>query len=670
MEQSKTPTVKQKDRLRGWRKGARSGERSLRRDPRAVSREPERGERRRSRWLLLGAGALLLLVVGLGLWRGRLLSSAKRPAASAAAIEDPRETRLRQAVEARPDDPAARMELGQYYEVKERPFEALWEYMEARRVAPPDPDLALRAAAALREGGVLDLAAAQLTEALRARPGELEIRRQLADLYLAIAEPWRARAVLEARRAEVWQDVSAVITLGRTLQAEGDTAGAVDAFKRSLALTMDQHEAWYRLGRAYLSQEKHEEARDALLHAVTHHRIRPEYPFYVGMTYLKQNGTGDLERAIGFFKDALAVDAQYAPAYFQYGVAEEQMGRRSSARSRYAYAMLADSNYAEPNLALGRSLAAEGKASDAHRYLGRYYDLKDAPAEAVREFQAMATAAPDGVEPVLLIGQVYIRTQQDDKAVAATEAALKRRPDDLQLLERLAVLKINRGDRSYARRLLHHWLKLDPKASRACWLLGRCDFGDLRWAAGVEWLEKAVARAPRNPHYLGFLGVGLMRMGTPESRERAAKVLAQAVAVAPEDSDYRDLYGQALQRLGRYEAARRQFLQALNAEPTRVGCFAPLTQLAWRLNRPGPGAFFPRVGRSVQQRVSEEKLFWPQVWEQPEDVASRLRLARLLCRIGDLPRARVQLEQAVRLQPDAREARQLLATVRRAQEVQ
>jgi tetratricopeptide (TPR) repeat protein len=619
---------------------------------------------------MLALGALAVLAVGLGLLRGRAVSPSRRPATQAAAPEDPTETRLRQAVEARQDDPAARSELGRYYEGHDRPFEALWQYVEARRLAPGDTELALRAGAVLRAGQVTDLAAAQLDEALQAQPANLELRRQLADLYLATAEPHRARSVMKARRAEVWQDADAVITLGRALQADGDDAAAIAAFKRSLALTMDQREAWYRLGRAYLSQGRDEEARDALLHAMTHDGASPEYRFYVGLTYLHQNGPGDLDRAISFFKDALAVNSRYAPAYYQYGVAEERMGRRQSARSRYSLALLADTNYAEPNLALGRSLAAAGNARDAHRYLGRFYDLKDSPAAAIREFQAMAAAEPNSVQPVLLLGQVYIRTQQDDKAVAATEAALKRHPDDAQLLERLAVLKINRGDRRYARSLLHHWLELQPNASRPCWLLGRCDFGDLQWAAGVAWLEKAVARAPRNPHYLAFLGAGLLRIGSPESRERAAQVLTQAVAEAPRNSEYRDLYGQALQRLGRYEEARRQFLQALNGEPTRIACIAPLTQLAWRLNRPGPGAFFPRLGRSVQQRVSEETVLWPQVWGHPEDVAGRLRLARLFCRTGSLTRARDQLEQALALQPHSQEARQILATVRRAQAVE
>jgi tetratricopeptide (TPR) repeat protein len=239
----------------------------------------------------------------------------------------------------------------------------------------------------------------------------------------------------------------------------------------------------------------------------------------------------------------------------------------------------------------------------------------------------------------------------------------------VQLLERLAVTKINRGDRPYARRLLHRWLKLAPKASRPCWLLGRCDFGDLKYAEGVAWLEKAVAAQPKNPHYLGFLGFGLLRLNTPESRARAAETLGKAVALAPDNAEYRDLYGQALVRLGRHEEAREQFLRALNADPYRLSCFTALSQLAWRLNRPGPGEFMPKVIRAVQQRSSEESLLWLHTWRNPDDAAGRLKLARFLCRTGQLAKAQNHLEQLVAEGSLGSDARRLLATVQRCQEV-
>jgi tetratricopeptide (TPR) repeat protein len=615
------------------------------------------------------AGVLLLLIAGGGLLRWRATRAAARRAA-AIEQEDPVETRLRRSVDARPGDTAARLELGRYYEGHDRPFEAMWEYAEARQLGPAVPELPIRLAAALRAGEVPEVAASQLEQTVRARPADLRVRESLADLYLALAEPARARTIMEARRDAVWQDPDAAVSLGRTLQASGDDDDAVAAYRRSLALDSRGHEGWYRLGRLYLSQGNLPAARDALFHAMVARPTSPDDRFYTGMSYLLQNRPQDTELAIGFFNETLALRSSDAPAQYQTGVALERLGRRRQALSRYSLAVIIDPNYPEPNQALGRCLVAEGDSGDAHRYLGRYYDIKDRPEEAVREYQAMEAAEPNSAQPTLLVGQVYIRTQQNEKATVTTEAALQRRPDDVQLLERLAVLKINRGDRPAARRLLQRWLQLKPKASRPLWLLGRCELADFKYTEGIAWLEKALAHDPRNPHYLSFLGAGLLRLGTPESSRRAAEVLARAVSIEPNDADYRDLYGQALQRIGQYEPARRQFLRALDADPSRIASYTPVSQLAFRLKRPGPAVFFAPLIRSVQERVTDERLLWTHVWDDPKDADGRLKLARFFCRNGHLDRARYQLEQVLAQRPEWPEARQLSATVQRALDVQ
>jgi tetratricopeptide (TPR) repeat protein len=624
--------------------------------------------RRRRGWLAAGGAAALALAGGLiwSRWRAPASTPTRTPPGATAA--DSTEQGLLRAVETRPGDAKARLALAAYYQGTARPFEAMWEFAEARRLAPSDPDAALGTALVLRSGRVIDVALAELTDAVKARPDDLKARAELADLYLARAEPKRALATMEQRRSAGWADADALAAYGRALQANGDTEGAVAAFKQAVKLREADPEAWYRLGRCYLVMGRNDEARDALTHAMFGYGSRPETPYYLGMTYMQRARPGDMDRAISFFKDALAVKPSFAPAHYQAGLAQQRKGKLKEALSHYSFAILADTQYAEPNLPLARGLAAEGQKRDAHRYRGRYYDLKDRPEAAVREFLQMGK--PGNGQTALMAGQVYLRSQQNEKAVAMTEAALKKDPDSTALLERLAVLKINRGDRPYARKLLHRWLKLNPKASAPCWLLGRCDFGDLKYAEGVAWLEKAVAAQPRNPHYLGFLGGGLMRLGTPESRERAAQVLAQAVERAPDNAEYRDLYGQVLMRLGRSDEARRQFLQALNADPFRISCFTPVGQLAWRLKAPGAGEFFPRVTRSVQQRVSEENVLWPHTWRHPRDADGHLKLARFFCRNAELTKARDHLEQAIELRPAWPEAKQLLTTVQRSMEAQ
>jgi tetratricopeptide (TPR) repeat protein len=617
-------------------------------------------------WLLGGGIAVLLLASG-----GLLLRlSARRAHPPASVQEDPTETRLRRAVEARPDDGPSRLELGKYYEGHRRPFDAMWEYAEAGRLTPASAELPLRLAAVLRAGELPDQAELQLGPALRARPENLQVREALAELYLSRGEPQRAHALLEEQRGTIWQDADALVALGRMRQASGDDAGAIAAFRRAIGLKNDADEAWYRLGRLYLRQGQSAQARDAFCHALAAYRSRPEYPIYVGIAYLQQDTPGDAERARLFLNQALALRPNDATAHLQSGIALQRMKREKEGLTQFSLAILSDPNDPEPNRALARGLTAMGNLQDAHRYMGRYYDLKDRPADAAREFRAMAAVAPMSVQPALLEGQVYVRTQQNARAVAVTEEALRRHPDEILLLERLAVLKITRGDQHAARRLLERWRQLKPKAASPLWLLGRCDLGDLKYAEGVAWLEKAVARQPNNPHFLGFLGAGLLRLKTPGSRERAAEVLAKAAALAPNEAEYLDLYGQALQQLGRDEPARQQYLRALDADPARIATFTPLSQLAWRLQRPGPAALWPPVIRSVQRRLSEERLLWTHVWDDPDDAGGRLKLARFFCRTANLGHARDQLEQVLAQRPDWPEARQLMTTVQRSLEVQ
>jgi tetratricopeptide (TPR) repeat protein len=617
---------------------------------------------RRLGWIAVAA---LAVAAGLALTRGRAKAPVGRMPVTPAA--DAREVALQRAMQADPGSLKARLALGRYYQGTARPFEAMWEYAEAQRLAPADREAALGVAAVLRAGQVMDLALAQLTDAVRQQPSDLKARRNLAEFYMATADPKQARRLLEERRAPVAADGDALVMLGRARQADGDAAGAVAALKQALKLNAQDPEAWYRLGRCYLALGRSNEARDALTHAMFGYGMHPETPYFLGMTYMDPKEPGDLDRAISFFRDALGVRSNFAPAHYQYGIAEDRKGDRKQALSHYSFAILADTQYAEPNLPLARGLAAEGQTRDSHRYMARYYDLKDRPEEAVREFEQMGEAGSSQV--ALMAGQVLMRTRQEAKAVALAEGALTKEPDNVALLERLAVLKINRGDRPAARKLLQRWLRGDPKASTPCWLMGRCEMGDMRLTEAVSWLEKAIAIQPENPHYLGFLGAALMRMGTTESRERAAQVLAKSTSLTPENAEYRDLYAQVLLRLGRDEEARRQYLQALDADPFRISCFNPVTQLAWRLKAPGAGELFSKVTRSVQQRVNEENILWPYTWRNPRDTAGRLKLARFFCRAGELTKARDQLEQVVARQPTATEARQLLTAVERCRDV-
>jgi tetratricopeptide (TPR) repeat protein len=50
---------------------------------------------------------------------------------------------------------------------------------------------------------------------------------------------------------------------------------------------------------------------------------------------MEYRNTGDLERAVGEFRGLLAVNPDYAPAYFQGGQTLERLGRPEEAREMY-----------------------------------------------------------------------------------------------------------------------------------------------------------------------------------------------------------------------------------------------------------------------------------------------------------------------------------------------
>src|SRR5205807_9027173 len=174
------------------------------------------------------------------------------------------------------------------------------EFAEARRLAPADRDAQMGAAAMLRAGQVMDVAEAQLVDAVRSRPDDLKARRDLADFYLFTAAPKRARQTLEARRAPAGThevggaDGESLVMLARARQADGDQAGAVDALKQALKLNRQNGEAWYRLGRCYLRLGKNDQARDALTHAMFGYGNHPETPYFLGMTYMQQSRPADM----------------------------------------------------------------------------------------------------------------------------------------------------------------------------------------------------------------------------------------------------------------------------------------------------------------------------------------------------------------------------------------
>jgi tetratricopeptide (TPR) repeat protein len=118
--------------------------------------------------------------------------------------------------------------------------------------------------------------------------------------------------------------------------------------------------------------------------------------------------------------------------------------------------------------------------------------------------------------------------------------------------------------------------------------------------------------------------------------------------------------GLLLQRLDRPEAARRQWLRALDLNPGMTAAYAGLLRVSGQLREPGQIALFAPVIRDQQESKREETELRRSTYRSPQDPAVYAALARCLAGRGDLQQARAQWEVVLTLHPSDPAARQEL----------
>jgi tetratricopeptide (TPR) repeat protein len=619
-------------------------------------------------WLLAGIIGAVVTAAILGGVSWRLRSRPPAPAAPPSIGEalSPEEVALQRAAVQKPRDPAPWRELGQLYLDREQPFEALWALQEALERGPGDTATLLQLAKALEAAELYRPAITTLSDVLRRSQGNLEARAEQARLYLRVGEAKPAMAVLRAAggRLATWPD--GLLELGRARQLGGDLPGAIATFRRHLAVLPDSAEGSIRLARALLEQEQLDPARRVLEHGRMSAVSDPRFPFYLGLSWIQEGHPQNPERALEHFKEAFAAAPQTPLPHHYIGLLLARQGRWPQAQAHFLKATQADPTYAEAQLQFARSLEKTGDLAQAKEQFGVYHFLRDDSFQAAEAFRAMVKVAPRDVRAARLVSLAYLRLGRHDWAIRETKAALQRHPGDVSLFERLATLYILTHSRPAARRTCQEWLKVEPGAARAHWLLGRVAQDDLRVAEAIREYETAVATDPKDPEYAASLASALNDAGDPKNLRRAADLLRTAVRLDPTSATYRHDLGMTLQQLGDLEGARRQFLAALDRNPRHAPSYSGLSQLCVRLRKPALSRFFGPLVRAAQDRSREELQLSRKVSQDPTSPEAHYAYAAFLIRTAAFPTAQSHLERALALRPNYPQARAALTHVKRA----
>jgi len=212
------------------------------------------------------------------------------------------------------------------------------------------------------------------------------------------------------------QSAAAQTLLGAALATAGDMQGGARAVREALRLEPDNYWPHHVLGFILVREDK---PKEALAEAQTAARLRPAYPETQNLLAYVLNQLGQHQEALQAAQEALRLKREPADegwAHYNIATSQEKLGRAEEARASY------------------------GAAIKAYNQGGRTLDPDD----------------------LYLMGNAYLRLEQDAPAIKAFQQAIKVRPNFAQARYNLGVAYFATGNRKGAQEEHTALRRLDP----------------------------------------------------------------------------------------------------------------------------------------------------------------------------------------------------------------
>jgi Flp pilus assembly protein TadD len=238
------------------------------------------------------------------------------------------------------------------------------------------------------------------------------------------------------------------VTTIRSLLAQRDHAAAIDACARAIAEAPDNAELHFLRGVALAEAGRIEEAERSIRDAIALHGEAPWTWDLVLVNLLRDRGALGPARAAA---EALLAHVPDRPEIHNAtGLTLQALQDHAAAGSAFARALDLNPRYAAARTNLAAMMVSLGKLDDAiatlrqgvelvpgeHGLLvalGRACEAADKPADARSAYAAAARIQPASFEALWRLGRIAQREFDLFSAISAFEAALKLRPDDVEL---------------------------------------------------------------------------------------------------------------------------------------------------------------------------------------------------------------------------------------------
>lgn len=499
------------------------------------------------------------------------------------------------AVAAAENNVEARVALAQAIMMDRVDYDAAVGELKAARSAEPEDQAALLSIGEFFERKEQYDAALQVYQkAIDSRPGNVLPRMRKAELLLQLGRAQEANETLaKIGESETLAKVPALKAMFKVLEArvalgEGRTNDAMDRLKEAESAQAGRADVAVVRGDTLYKTEFFAEA------LIEYKKARQADPGYMlghlryGMTKLY---LGDLEEAESAIRKALELDPSSVDAHLEMGKVLAKKEQYSDAQKEFDTVIARDPENALAYAETGRMMAAQGNKSEAIKnflraikldennfsiYLtvGEIYAELGELKEATRYTQRSVELAPESIDAKVQLGQLYFQQKDYKKAIQYLSQALESNPRSVNILLDLARAK--RGVHDY-KGAEEHFKQL--REIRAAFAPGRYWFGrnyldkNENEAAETE-LSRAVfydgedpSAGGRNPEYHYWYGIALRRTN---KLGEAQNQFEKAIALKDDYLDPHFALGQVLREAGNTPRAKQEFEKVLEINPRYI----------------------------------------------------------------------------------------------------
>ena len=311
---------------------------------------------------------------------------------------------------------------------------------------------------------------------------------------------------------------------------------------------------------------------------------------------------------------------------------------------------------------LRQAVLAEPGNGSYHADLGNLYLEQGQYEFAASQLEIAAHLNPERPHIYCLLSQALVQLRRRGEALDSLKIALQKTPSCPHALAVRAEQFLRDDNLKAALADFRRVIEVAPQDPLAYQKAGFILYQTNQDDEARRLLERGLAVNPANPgSHLLLAQIYLRGVSDANSAALAEQNLQAATRDNPEADRAYAALGQLYRRRGDLSAARKAYQQALARAPTSEEALYGLSQVAQdQGDAPGAKRYLARFQRARRQARQRAALI-AQAGAQPDNVALRLKIARLALAEDALPVAERMLNQAIGVAPADRQARELRA---------